>query len=66
MTNFFAVSFFFFFMSGNLFLSYWLFGLSFPTLEFVGYWVELGLVAEMRNSVRPHSDEYSLGSDVLC
>ena len=26
----------------------------------------LGLGAEMRNSVRPHSDEYSLGSEVLC
>ena len=36
-------------MSGIVFLSYWLFGLSFPAL--VGYWVELGLGAEMRNSV---------------
>ena len=41
-------------------------GLRLPTLGFVGYWVELGLGAEMRNSVRPHSDEYSLGSEVLC
>ena len=30
-------------MSGIVFLFYWLFGLSLPTLEFVGYWVELGL-----------------------
>ena len=48
-----------------MFLSYWLFGLRLPTLEFVGFWVELGLGAEM-NSVRLHSDEYSLGSEVLC
>ena len=40
--------------------------LSLPTLGFVGYWVELDLGAEMRNSMRPHSDEYSLGSVVLC
>ena len=53
-------------MSGIVFLSYWLFGLRLPTLEFVGYCIELGLGAEMRNSVRPHSDEYSLGSEVLC
>ena len=53
-------------MSGIVFLFYWLFGLRLPTLEFVGYWVELGLGAEMRNSVRPHSHEYSLGSEVLC
>ena len=39
-----------------------LFGLRLPTLEFLGCWVELGLGAEMRNSMRPHSDEYSLGS----
>ena len=44
---------------------YWLFGLRLPTLEFVGYCVELGLGAEMRNSVRPHSDKYSLGSEGL-
>ena len=48
-----------------MFLSYWLFGLRLSTLEFVGYWVELGLGADMRNSMRPHSDEYSLGSEVL-
>ena len=54
------------FMSGIVFLSYWLFGLRLPTLEFVGYWVELGLGAEMRNSVRPPSGEYSLGSEVIC
>ena len=48
-------------MSGIVFLSYWLFGLRLPTLEFVGCWVELGLGAEMRNSVRPHSNEYSWG-----
>ena len=53
-------------MSGIVFLSYCLFGLRLPTLEFVGYWVELGLGAEVRNSVRPHSGEYSLGSEVLC
>ena len=52
-------------MSGILFLSCWLFGLRLPTLEFVGWWVELGLGAEMRTSMRPHSDEYSLGSEVL-
>ena len=48
-------------MSGIVFLFYWLFGLRLLTLGFVGYWVELGLGAERRNSVRPHSDEYSLG-----
>ena len=37
-------------MSVIVFLSYWLFGLRLPTLGFVGYWVELGLGAEMRNS----------------
>ena len=47
-------------------LSYWLFGLRLPALEFVGCWVELGLGAEMRTSRRHHSDEYSLGSEVLC
>ena len=52
-------------MSGIVFLSYWLFVLRLPTLEFVGCWVELGLGAEMRTSVRPHSDEYSLGSGSL-
>ena len=60
------IFFFFFFMSGIVFLFYWLFGLRLPTLESVGYWVELGLGAEMRTSVRSHSDEYSLGSEVLC
>ena len=49
-----------------MFLSYWLFGLRLPTLVFVGYWVELGLGSEMRNSMRPHSTEYSPGSEVLC
>ena len=49
-----------------MFLFYWLFGLRLPTLEFVGYWVELCFAAEMRNSVKPHSDEYSLGYEVLC
>ena len=39
-------------MSGIVFLSYWLFGLRLPTLEFVGCWVELGLGAEMRTSGR--------------
>ena len=53
-------------MSGIVFLSYWLFGLRLPTLECVGCWVELGFGAEMRISVRPHSNEHSLGSEVLC
>ena len=53
-------------MSMIVFLFYWMLGLRLPTLEFVGYWVELGLGAEIRNSVRPHSDDYFLGSEVLC
>ena len=53
-------------MSGIVFLSHWLSGLRLSTLEFVGSWVELGLGAEMRTSRRPHSDRYSLGSEVLC
>ena len=53
-------------MSGIVFLSYWLFGLRLPTLEFVSCWVGLGLGAEMRTSVKPHSSEYSLGSEVSC
>ena len=53
-------------MSVIVFLFYWLFGLRLPTVEFVGCWVELGFAAEMRTSVRPHSNEYSLGSEVLC
>ena len=53
-------------MSGIVFLPYWLFGLRLPTLEFVGCWVELSLGADMRTSGRPHSNEYSLGSEVLC
>ena len=57
---------FLFFMSGIVFLSYWLFGLRFPPLEFVGCWVELGLCAKMRTSGRCHSNKYSLGSEVLC
>ena len=52
-------------MSGIVFLSYWLFGLRLPTLEFVGCWAELDLGAEMRTSVRPCSNEYFLGSQVL-
>ena len=48
-----------------MFLSYWLFVLRLPALEFVGCWVELGVGAEMRTSRTPHSDEYSLGSEVL-
>ena len=44
-----------------MFLFYRLFGLRLPTLEFVGYWVELGLGVEMRNSVRPHSMNIPLG-----
>ena len=63
MTYVFAVP---FFLSGIVFLFYWLFGLRLPTLEFVGYCVELGLGAEKKNSVRPQSDEYFLGSEVLC
>ena len=49
-----------------VFLYYWLFGLRLPTLEFVGYWVELVLGTEMRTSVRPQSNEYPLGCEVLC
>ena len=49
-----------------MFLSYWLFGLRLPVLEFVGCWVELGLDAKLRTSGRPHSDEYSLRSEVFC
>ena len=49
-----------------MFLAYWLFVLRPPALEFAGSWVELGLCAEMRTSMRPPSDEYSLGSEVLC
>ena len=49
-----------------MFLSYWLFGLRLPALEFVGCWIELGLGVEVRPSQRPHSDEYSLGSEALC
>ena len=52
-------------MGGIVFLFNWLFVLRLPTLEFVGCWVELGLGAEMRTSGRPHSNEYSLGSEVL-
>ena len=40
-------------MSGIVILSYWLFGLRLPTLEFVSCWVELGLGAEMRTSRKP-------------
>ena len=53
-------------MTGIVFLSYWLFDLRLPTLQFVSCLVELGLGAKMRISGRPHSDEYSLGSEVLC
>ena len=53
-------------MGGALFLSYWLFGLRHPALEFAGSWIELGLGAERRTSGRPYSDYYSLGSEVLC
>ena len=53
-------------MGGIVFLSYWLFGLRRPTVVFVGWWVEPGLGAKMRTSRRPQSDEYSLGSKVLC
>ena len=53
-------------MGGIVFLSYWLFGLRLSALEFIGCCVELGLCAKMRTSGRPHSGEYSLGSEVLC
>ena len=49
-----------------MFLSYWWFDLRILGLECVSCWVELGLAAEMRTSGRPHSNEYSLGSEVLC
>ena len=52
-------------MGGAVCLSYWLFGVRRPAMEFAGSWIELGLGAEIRNSVRPHSIEYSLGSEVL-
>ena len=53
-------------MGGAIFLSSWLFGLRRPALEFASSLIELGLGAEMRTSRRPHSDWYSLGSEVLC
>ena len=53
-------------MGRTVLLSYWLFGLRLPAVEFVGCWVELGLGTEMITSRRPHSDKYSLGSEVLC
>ena len=53
-------------MGEFVFLSYWLFGLRLPALEFVVFWVELALGAMVRTSGRPHSNEYSLGSEVLC
>ena len=56
---------FLFLMGGIVFLCYWLFDLRLPTLEFIGYWVELGLGAEMRNSVRSHSNEHFLRPEVL-
>ena len=43
---------FFFLMGGAVFLSYCLFGLRRPALEFAGSWIELGLGAEMRTSGR--------------
>ena len=42
-------------MGGAVFLSYSLFGLRRPALEFAGSWVEPGLGAEMRTSERPPS-----------
>ena len=54
--NIFFCHFIFFLMGGAVFLSYWLFGLRHPTLEFAGSWTELGLGAEIRTSGRPHSD----------
>ena len=53
-------------MGVTVFLSYWFFGLRLPVLELLGCWVELGLATEKRTSRRPHSDEYFLGSEVLC
>ena len=41
-------------MGGAVLLSYWLFGLRHPALEFAGGWIELGLGAEMRTSRRSH------------
>ena len=40
-----------------VFLSYWLFDLRLPALEFVGCWVEPGLGAEMRTSWRLNQEE---------
>ena len=53
-------------MDGIVFLFYWLFGWVLHVLEFVGYLVELGVGVEMRTSRRLHSDEYLLGSQVIC
>ena len=49
-----------------MFLSSWVFGLRLPAQESVGCGVMLGLGANMRTSGRPHADEYSLGSEILC
>ena len=45
-------------MGGAVFLSYWLFGLWPPALEFAGSWIELGLGAEMRTSGRTRSSHH--------
>ena len=41
-------------MGGAISLSYLLFVLRFPAMEFAGSWVEPGLGAKMRTSRRPH------------
>ena len=43
-------------MGEAVFLSYWLFGLRHPALEFAGSWIEPDLGAEIRTSGTPHSD----------
>jgi len=53
-------------MGGNMFLSYWLYGLRLSALDFADNWVEPGLGAEMRISGRPHSDKHFWRSEVLC
>ena len=48
-------------MGGSVFLSYWLFGLRHPALEFAGSWIEPGVGSEMRTSRRPHSTDIPWG-----
>ena len=63
-TYFFVIS--LFLMGGAMILSCWLFRLKCPGLEFASSWVEPGLGAELRTSVKPHTNSYSLGPKALC